>query len=85
MFTFGGTGTALCNIKLCLQISLTDFMKHGIREDAVVFTTDCCSPMDYGDAIVALKSFILWHFVDENNVEAVFDKGLGARNLLTLS
>ncbi|MGB5055403.1 MAG: hypothetical protein WBO24_13505 [Nitrospirales bacterium] len=50
-----------------------------------LFLTDCCSHMDYGEAIIALKSFIFWPFVDENNVEAVFDKGLGARKLLTLS
>lgn len=51
----------------------------------VIEVTDCCCYMDYREQIVGLKSFILWPFVDENNVEAVLDKVLGARKLLTLS
>ncbi len=85
MFTFWGTGATLYGIKLCLEISLAGFMEHEICEDAVGFVTDSCSHMDNGEAIVAFKSFILWDFVDENHIDAVFDKGLGARKLLMLS
>ncbi len=51
----------------------------------ILSLTDCYRLTDYGEPIVALKSFILSPFVDENNVEAVVDKVLEARKVVTLS
>jgi len=45
--------------------------------------TDCYRRTDYGEPIVALKSFILSPFVDEDNIETVVDKVLEARTVLT--
>jgi hypothetical protein len=47
--------------------------------------TDCYRRTDYGEPIVALKSFILSPFVDKDNVQTVVDKVLEARKLLTPS
>ena len=44
--------------------------------------TDCYRKTDYGEPIVALKSFILSPFVDKENVEMVVKKVLEARDLL---
>jgi len=43
--------------------------------------TDCYRKTDYGEPIVALKSFILSPFVDKENVEMVVRKVLEARDL----
>ena len=44
--------------------------------------TDCYRQTDYGEPIVALKSFILSPFVDEENVETVVRKVLEAREMV---
>ncbi len=44
--------------------------------------TDCYRKTDYGEPIVALKSFILSPFVDKENVEMVVRKVLEARQFL---
>ncbi|HNP61035.1 MAG TPA: pyridoxal-dependent decarboxylase [Nitrospirales bacterium] len=64
-----------------------DFVhQEGMAGRGVILSlTDCYRHTDYGEPIVALKSFILSPFVDENNVEAVVNKVLEARKLLTLS
>ena len=45
----------------------------------VISTTDCYRRTKYGEPIVALKSFILSPFVDEDDVETVVSKVLEAR------
>ena len=47
---------------------------------AVLSITDCYRTSEYGEPIVALKSFILSPFVDEEQVEVVVRKVLEARN-----
>lgn len=60
--------------------------QEGMAEREVILSlTNCNRHADYGEPIMALKSFILSPFVDENNVEAVVYKVLEARKLLTLS
>lgn len=44
----------------------------------VISITDCYRQTDYGEPIVALKSFILSPFVDEANVKTVVDKVMEA-------
>ena len=44
--------------------------------------TDCYRRTDYGEPVVALKSFIMSPFVDEDNVEMVVKKVLEAREML---
>src|SRR6185369_444002 len=41
--------------------------------------TECYRHTSYGEPVVALKSFILSPFVDEEHVETVVQKVLGAR------
>ncbi len=48
-----------------------------------ISTTDCYRRTKYGEPIVALKSFILSPFVDEDDVETVVSKVLEARNKVT--
>ncbi len=48
---------------------------HGV----VISLTECYRHSDYGEPIVALKSFILSPFADEANVEAIVEKVLEAR------
>ena len=45
----------------------------------LISLTDCYRHTSYGEPIVALKSFILSPFVDEENVEVVVEKVLEAR------
>jgi glutamate/tyrosine decarboxylase-like PLP-dependent enzyme len=45
----------------------------------MISLTDCYRPTPYGEPIVALKSYILSPFVDEENVEVVVRKVLEAR------
>ena len=45
----------------------------------VISTTDCYRRTNYGEPIVALKSFILSPFVDEDDVKSVVSKVLEAR------
>ena len=45
----------------------------------MISQTDCYRLTDYGEPVVALKSYILSPFVDEENVEAVVRKVLEAR------
>ncbi|RMH31335.1 MAG: aspartate aminotransferase family protein [Nitrospirae bacterium] len=53
---------------------------EGMAGRGVVLSlTDCYRHTDYGEPIVALKSFILSPFVDEENVEAVVQKVLEAQ------
>ncbi len=47
---------------------------------AVLSLTDCYRTSEYGEPIVALKSFILSPFVDEEMIEVVVQKVLEARN-----
>jgi len=46
----------------------------------VISLTECYRYSDYGEPIVALKSFILSPFADEANVEAIVEKVLEARS-----
>lgn len=61
-----------------------------VREEAmagrgvVISLTECYRPTNYGEPIVALKSFILSPFADEANVEALVEKVLEARNKVAL-
>jgi hypothetical protein len=41
--------------------------------------TDCYRNTSYGEPVVGLKSYILSPFVDEDNVEAIVEKVLEAR------
>jgi L-2,4-diaminobutyrate decarboxylase len=41
VFTFGGTGTALYGMKVGIEKALPDAMENGVREDAVIFASDC--------------------------------------------
>ncbi|MEX2490707.1 MAG: pyridoxal-dependent decarboxylase [Nitrospirales bacterium] len=61
-----------------------DFVhQEGLAGRGVMLSlTDCYRKTDYGEPIVALKSFILSPFVDEENVEMVVKKVLEARDLL---
>lgn len=45
----------------------------------VISLTECYRQTNYGEPVVALKSFILSPFADEENVEAVVEKVLEAR------
>jgi L-2,4-diaminobutyrate decarboxylase len=64
-----------------------DFVhQEGMAGRGVMLSlTDCYRRTDYGEPIVALKSFILSPFVDKDNVETVVDKVLEARKVLTPS
>jgi glutamate/tyrosine decarboxylase-like PLP-dependent enzyme len=61
-----------------------------VREEAmagrgvVISLTECYRPTNYGEPIVALKSFILSPFADEANVEALVEKVLEARSKVAL-
>ena len=61
-----------------------DFIhREGMAGRGVMLSlTDCYRKTDYGEPIVALKSFILSPFVDKENVEMVVKKVLEARELL---
>jgi glutamate/tyrosine decarboxylase-like PLP-dependent enzyme len=61
-----------------------DFVhEEGMAGRGVLLSlTDCYRKTDYGEPIVALKSFILSPFVDKENVEMVVKKVLEARDLL---
>ena len=61
-----------------------DFLHHeGMEGRGVMLSlTDCYRKTDYGEPVVALKSFILSPFVDKENVEMVVKKVLEARDLL---
>lgn len=61
-----------------------DFVhQEGMAGRGVMLSlTDCYRKTDYGEPIVALKSFILSPFVDEENVEMVVKKVLEARDIL---
>jgi len=61
-----------------------DFVhQEGMAGRGVLLSlTDCYRKTDYGEPIVALKSFILSPFVDKENVEMVVKKVLEARDLL---
>ena len=48
-----------------------------------ISTTDCYRKTDYGEPIVALKSFILSPFVDEEDVKTVVAKVLEAREAIS--
>ena len=55
--------------------------QEGMAGRGVVLSlTDCYRNTDYGEPIVALKSFILSPFVDEENVETVVQEVLEARS-----
>lgn len=58
---------------------------EGMAGRGVVLSlTDCYRHTDYGEPIVALKSFILSPFVDEQHVETVVQKILEARETICL-
>lgn len=52
---------------------------------AVLSLTDCYRQTDYGEPVVALKSFILSPFVDEEHIETVVQKILEARDHMAIS
>ncbi len=57
--------------------------QEGMAGRGVVLSmTDCYRKTDYGEPVVALKSFILSPFVDKENVEMVVKKVLEAREVL---
>lgn len=57
--------------------------REGLAGRGVMLSlTDCYRRTDYGEPIVALKSFIMSPFVDEDNVEMVVKKVLEAREML---
>ncbi len=57
--------------------------KEGMAGRGVMLSlTDCYRKTEYGEPILALKSFILSPFVDKENVEMVVKKVLEARHLL---
>ena len=41
VFTFGGTGTTLYGVKLGLEKAIPNAMDQGVREDTVIFASDC--------------------------------------------
>ncbi len=41
VFTFGGTGTTLYGVKVGIEKAIPKAMENGVREDAVVFASDC--------------------------------------------
>ena len=41
VFTFGGTGTTFYGVKVGLEKALPGSMEEGIREDVVIFASDC--------------------------------------------
>ena len=41
VFTFGGTGTTFYGIKAALVKTMPGSMEQGIREDAIIFASDC--------------------------------------------
>ncbi len=57
--------------------------REGMAGRGVILSlTDCYRRTDYGEPIVALKSFIMSPFVDADNVEMVVKKVLEAREML---
>lgn len=64
-----------------------DFVhEEGMAGRGVMLSlTDSYRQTDYGEPIVALKSFILSPFVDEENIETVVKKVLEARRVVTSS
>jgi glutamate/tyrosine decarboxylase-like PLP-dependent enzyme len=50
----------------------------------MISSTECYRHTDYGEPIVALKSYILSPFVDEENVQVLIDKILEARGQVEL-
>jgi len=61
-----------------------DFLhQEGMAGRGVMLSlTDCYRKTDYGESIVAIKSFILSPFADEENVEMIVKKVLEARDIL---
>jgi hypothetical protein len=61
--------------------TLTDYEHPDAmaRRGVVISLTDSYRASSYGEAVTALKSFILSPFTDEANVEAVVEKVLEAR------
>ena len=41
VFTFGGTGTTFYGIKAGIEKALSNAMEDGVREDALIFASDC--------------------------------------------
>ncbi|MBI2487102.1 MAG: aspartate aminotransferase family protein [Deltaproteobacteria bacterium] len=41
VFTFGGTGTTFYGMKAGIEKAMPDAMEDGVREDAVIFASDC--------------------------------------------
>lgn len=62
-----------------------DFLhQEGMAGRGVMLSlTDCYRKTDYGEPIVAIKSFILSPFADEENVEMIVKKVLEARDILS--
>jgi L-2,4-diaminobutyrate decarboxylase len=59
--------------------------REGMAGRGVVISlTDCYRWTDYGEPIVAMKSFIMSPFVDKENVEMVVEKILEARESLVI-
>ena len=58
---------------------------HGLAlegQGVVLSKTDCYRPTDYGEPIVALKSYILSPFSDQSEAKSVVDQVLAAREFL---
>ena len=53
-------------------------------QGVLISMTECYRPTDYGEPIVALKSFILSPFVDEADVELLVQKVLEAREKISV-
>jgi glutamate/tyrosine decarboxylase-like PLP-dependent enzyme len=41
VFTFGGTGTTFYGMKVGIEKAIPNAMENGVREDAVIFASDC--------------------------------------------
>jgi glutamate/tyrosine decarboxylase-like PLP-dependent enzyme len=63
------------NRRIAAYVHTEALAGHGV----VISLTDCYRRTSYGEPIVALKSFILSPFVDEENVEVLVRKVLEAR------
>ncbi|MGH7790865.1 MAG: aspartate aminotransferase family protein, partial [Thermodesulfobacteriota bacterium] len=64
-----------CNRRIAEYVHNEAMEGRGV----VLSLTDCYRNTSYGEPVVGLKSYILSPFVDEDNVEAIVEKVLEAR------
>lgn len=79
VFTFGGTGTTLYGIKVGLEKAIPNSLTNGVRQDAVVFASDCshyCRDNIAGWLGLGTKNLVIipTNYRNEIDIELLRDK-----------